>query len=141
LLAGTIVFVSSNAALPMLELSNQYSVASTDAERLRLEAAGAALLARGAHGSLGAFMGFFLSSVGTLLMGFAMLKGRVFARVTAWVGIVGITLLVIYTIGSTFIPEVEAAMMAFALPGGVLMMAWNVLVARKLFQLSRRKLV
>ena len=94
-----------------------------------------ALLARGAHGSLGAFMGFFLSSIGTLLMGLAMLIGRVFSRVTAWVGIVGITLLIIYTIGSTFVPESGEAMMVIALPGGLLLMVWNVMVAKKLFQL------
>jgi hypothetical protein len=138
-LVGTVVFITSNAALPMLELSKQYPVAPTDAQRLMLEAAGAALLARGAHGSLGAFMGFFLSSIGTLLMGLAMLKGRVFTRATSWLGIVGITLLIIYTIGSTFVPEsgpeFGAAMMAIALPGGVLMMVWNVMVAKKLFQL------
>ncbi|MCJ7737003.1 MAG: DUF4386 domain-containing protein [Anaerolineae bacterium] len=134
-LAGTVVFITSNAALPMLELSKQYSVASTDAQRLTIEAAGAALLARGAHGRLGAFMGFFLSSIGTLLMGLAMLKGRVFTSGTSWVGMVGITLLIIYIIGSTFVPESGAAMMAIALPGGVLMMVWNVMVAKKLFQL------
>jgi hypothetical protein len=49
---------------------------------------------------MGAFMGFFLSSIGTLLMSLVMLVGRVFSRVTAWVGIVGITLLIIYTIGT-----------------------------------------
>lgn len=134
-LAGTVVFITSNAALPMLELSKQYSVASTDAQRLTLEAAGAALLARGAHGSPGAFMGFFLSSIGTLLMGLVMLKGRVFTPGTSWVGIVGITLLIIYIIGSTFVPESGAPMMAIALPGGVLLMVWNVMVAKKLFQL------
>jgi len=134
-LAGTVIFVTSNAALPMLELGKQYAVASTDAQRLTLEAAGQALLARGAHGSLGALAGFFLSSIGTLLMGLVMLVGRVFSRVTAWVGVVGITLLIIYVIGTTFVPESGAAMMAVALPGGVLMMAWNILVARTLFQL------
>jgi len=30
-------------------------------------------------------------------------------------------------------------MMAIALPGGVLLLAWNVLVARRLFQLGRGK--
>ena len=133
-LVGTVVFAASNAALPMLELSKQYSVASTDAQRLTLEAAGMALLARGTHGSLGTFMGFILSSIGTLLMGLAMLKGLAFTRATACVGIVGITLLIIYIIGSTFVPEAGTAMMAIALPGGVLMMVWNVMVAKKLFQ-------
>ena len=135
ILVGTVVFMTSNAALPMLELSKQYSIASTDTQRLTLEAAGQALLARGAHGSLGAFMGFFLSSIGTLLMSIAMLIGRVFNRITAWVGIVGITLLIIYTIGSTFVPDSREAMMVIVLPGGLLLMVWNVMVAKKLFQL------
>jgi hypothetical protein len=67
-------------------------------------------------------MGFFLSSIGTLLMGLAMLAGRVFSRVTAWVGIVGITLLMVYTVGSTFLSEPGEAMMVVAMPGGLLMM-------------------
>lgn len=136
LLVGTVVFVMSNAALPMLELSEKYATASTDSQRLTLEAAGEALLTRGAHGSLGAFLGFFLSSIGTLLMGFAMLNGKVFNRVTAWVGIFGITLLTIYIIVSTFVPGSGEAMMVVAMPGGLLMLGWNVMVARKLFQLS-----
>jgi len=134
-LTGTVVFITSNAALPMLELSKQYSVASADAQQSTLEAAGVALLAKGAHGSMGAFMGFFLSSIGTLLFGLVILVGKVFSRVTAWVGIGGIALLIIYTIGVTFVPESEAAMIIVALPGGVLMIVWNVMVAKKLFQL------
>jgi hypothetical protein len=134
-LVGTVVLITGNVALPMLDLSRQYTLASTDAQRLTIEAAGTALLSRGAHGSLGAFAGFFLRSVGTLLMGLAMLKGRVFTRVTAWVGIVGMALLLIYVIGSTFIPGSETVMLALAMPGGILMIAWNVMVARKLFHL------
>jgi hypothetical protein len=86
-------------------------------------------------------MGFFLRSVGTLLMGLAMLKGRVFTRVAAWVGIVGITLLLVYVIGSTFVPGSGEAMMGVALPGGVLMMAWNVMVARRLFRLRAARAI
>lgn len=134
-LIGTVVFITNNAALPMLALSQQYTGASTDAQRFTIEAAGVALLSRGAHGSLGVFMGFFLSSLGTLLMGLAMLKGHVFARSTAWVGLVGITLLIIYIIGSTFMSAPSIAMMVIALPGGVLMMVWNAMVARELFRL------
>jgi hypothetical protein len=135
-LVGTVVFLTSNAALPMLELSQAYSTASTDTQHLTLEAAGEALLARGAHGSFGAFWGFFVSSIGTLLMGLAMLVGRVFSRVAAWVGIVGITFLIVYTIGSTFVPGSGEVMILIAVPGGLLLMAWNVLVAKKLFELS-----
>jgi hypothetical protein len=135
MLVGTVVLTTSNVALPMLGLSKQYALASTDARRLTIEAAGIALLARGAHGSMGAFAGFFLRSIGSLLMGVTMLKGRVFTRVTAWVGIVGMALLGVYVIGSTFVPGSEAVMMALAMPGGILMIAWNIMVAKKLFQL------
>lgn len=135
-LVGMVVFVTSNVALPMLELSRGYATASTGAERMAVEAAGLALLTRGAHGSLGAFAGFFLSSLGTLLMGLAMLPGKAFGRATAWIAIVGTALLAAYTIGTTFTPTTTQAMMALAVPGGLLIMAWNVIVALGLFRLS-----
>jgi hypothetical protein len=134
---GIAVFVANNAALPMLELSRQYSAASTEAQRLALQGAGEALLAKGAHGSMGAFTGFFLSSIGTLLMTVAMFKGRIFGRATAYTGMIGISLLLVYIVGSTFSPGPIGILMAFAMPGGLLMIAWNVMVARKLLQLSR----
>ncbi len=43
---GTAVFVGSNVALPMLELSRQYGLASTESQRLAVQGAGAAMLAR-----------------------------------------------------------------------------------------------
>lgn len=134
-LVGTVVYLNSNVALPMLDLGNQYSVAATDSGRRALEGAGLALLARGAHGSMGFFLGLFLSSLGTLLMDLVILTGRIFSRFTGWVGLVGIGLLMIYTIVFTFVPEPGPAIVIFAVPGGILMMVWNVLIARKLFQL------
>lgn len=80
-------------------------------------------------------MGFFPSSIGTLLMRLAILIGRVFSPLTAWMRIPGITFLIICAIGSTFLPESRQAMMMIALLGGVLLMAWNVRVAKKPFQL------
>jgi hypothetical protein len=133
---GTAVFTANNAALPMLELSRDYAAASTEAQRLALRGAGEALLAKGAHGSMGAFMGFFLSSVGTLLMTVAMFKGRLFGRVAPYTGMLGISLLLVYIAGATFAPESSRMLMAIAMPGGLLMMAWNLTVARRLLQLG-----
>jgi hypothetical protein len=141
MLVGTAILATSNVALPMLGLSKAYTLASTDAQRLTIEAAGTALLARGAHGSLGAFMGFFVRSIGALLMGLAMLKGRVFSRAAGWVGVVGMALLLAYIVGSTFVPGSEAVMMALAMPGGLLIIALNILVARKLLQLRKARTV
>ena len=69
-------------------------------------------------------------------MAFAMLKGRVFSRATAYVGMVGIALLIVYIVGVTFLPTTGPLLMAIALPGGLLMIAWNVMVAARLFRLS-----
>lgn len=134
---GTAIFVANNAALPMLELSKQYATSSTDAQRVALEGAGQTLLAQGAHGSMGAFMGFFLSSLGTLFMALATLRGGVFHRLSAYTGIVGISLLMLYVVGSTFSIGSVGARMVIAMPGGLLMIAWHAIVARRLLRLRK----
>jgi hypothetical protein len=133
---GTTVFVSRNAALPMLDLSRQYALATDDAERLALQSAAQTLLVTGAHGSMGAFFGFFLSSVGTLLMSLAMLSGKVFRPLAAWTGTVGTSLVLIYVAGATFALAPAGALMMIVIPGGLMLIAWNAMVARRLFQLA-----
>lgn len=133
--AGAVVFLASNAALPMLGLSRRYAEAAV-ADRPALEAAAAALLVRGAHGSSGAFPGFFLSEVGTLLMALAMLRGEVFGRWAGWLGVSGASALAVYSVVMTFVRGADSMALALAAPGGLLMVAWHVLVARGLLRLS-----
>ncbi len=130
---GTAVFVTSNASLPMLELAQRYASATTEAQRLTLEGAGEALLARGAHGSAGAFPGFFLSTLGTVLMTVAMLRGGVFGRTAALTGMTGAVILLAYIVVSTFALVPISALLPIAGLGGILVMVWNVMVARGLF--------
>lgn len=131
---GTALFASANAALPMLELSERYAAAS-EGGRATLEAAAESLLARGAHGSYGAFPGFVLSELGTLLMALAMLAGGVFSKRSAWVGIVGMAAMIAYSVAFTFGLGSEALIMAVATPAGLLMLAWYAMVARQLRQM------
>ncbi|MDA3937098.1 MAG: hypothetical protein PF636_09670 [Actinomycetota bacterium] len=133
---GTSVMVASNAALPMLDLSRQFSLATTDSQRIALQGAAQAILATGAHGSMGALAGFFLSSVGTLLMAVAMLVGGVFRRLASWTGIVGMSFLLAYVVGTAFSLAPTGVLMIVAMPGGLMMIAWYVMVARKLFRLT-----
>jgi hypothetical protein len=132
---GTALFASANAALPMLELSGRYAAAS-DSGRVALEAAAESLLARGAHGSYGAFPGFILSEVGTLLMSAAMLVGGVFSKRSAWVGIVGMGVMVLYSVAFTFGVGSDVLIMAVAAPAGLLMLSWYVMVARRLLEIA-----
>lgn len=134
---GTVLFAASNAALPMLELAQQRSM-GTMAERAAIESAAVALLARGAHGSAGAFPGFFLSEVGTLVVAAAMLgRTGVFGRRTGLLGVVGAASLVVYSAIMTFAAVPAELVVAIAAPGGLMMIAWHVLVARRLFALAK----
>jgi hypothetical protein len=135
---GTAVFAASNAALPMLELGRRFSATLVPAERSALVAAADALLARGAHGSYGAFPGFALSEIGTLVTGIALARSRAFGAATAWVGILGVTVLLGYTTAYTFISPTSSLVLLAAMPGGLLMIAWYVLVGRRLITLATR---
>lgn len=132
---GTAVFTANNAALPMLELARGYATADA-AVQPALLAAAEGLLARGAHGSLGAFPGFFISEIGTLVTAVALVRSRALGRTAGWIAIVGSTVLAGYTIAITFAPGSEALMKGVAAPAGLLMLAWYVLVARGLWRLG-----
>jgi len=133
---GTAVFIASNAALPMLELARDWSQA-TAPERTMLETATFALLARGEHGGFGATPAFVLSEIGTLLMAASMVRARTFSPVTGWIGVGGAAVLIGYSLAIVTAPGSEALIMAIAMPGGLLMVAWNVLVARVLWGMRR----
>ena len=133
---GTAVFVASNAALPMLALAGHWSGAAAPA-RPALEAAAEALLARGAHGSAGAFPGFFLSTAGTLIITLGMLRQAALSRRTGIIGAVGAGLLLVYTVVYTFSAGDAAVVMALAMPGGLLIIAWYALAGGRLLALAR----
>jgi hypothetical protein len=139
-LVGTTIFVTSNTALTMLDLSHKYFGATSDGQRLLYAAAGEAMLTKGAHGSLGVFMGFVLPTFATVLMSGVMLSGKIFSRLTSYIGLVGNSLMVVYIILVTFIPAIEKLALAFAMPAGLLVMAWMILFTIKLFKLSKREI-
>jgi hypothetical protein len=135
-LFGGAVYVANNAAVPMFVLSGEYAAATTEARRAALAAAGEAVLARGADFTPGSLVGFVLPSLAQITMSVVMLRGGVFGRTTAYAGIVGFSLLLVFTVWTTFAPEALDTAMLIALPAGLLSMAWNVLVARRLFGLA-----
>ncbi|MFZ5945970.1 MAG: hypothetical protein ACOYVD_17910 [Bacillota bacterium] len=136
---GAAVFITKNAALPMLDLSNKFFAATSIAQKNLLAAAGEAYLAGGGHGSPGALAGFVLLSTGSLMMAFGMLKGNLFSRRTAYVGILGSSLLLIYVLLVTFVPEIKNIAVSVAAPGGLLALAWTIMFTKKLFELGKEK--
>lgn len=134
---GTAIFVSSNVAFPMLSLSREYAAGTTDAERAQCLAAGQALLALGEHSSPGTFMGYLFTDTAGITMGLVMLRSGVFSRLTGWVGIIGFALLLAFNVCAAFVPAIYDPALILAGIGGLLFMATYVLIARRLFQLSR----
>ena len=132
------MYISNNAAIPLLVLSSKYSLANTEIHRTALVSAGEAILSRGEDFTVGSFIPLFLSGVAAICISLIMLRGGIFGKVNAWIGIVGFTFLTLFTIIATFIPALyQAAFYFLASIGGILALTWFALVARRLFQLGR----
>ncbi len=134
---GVAVFYATNRAFPMLDLSNQYASATTDAQRVTLLAAGQAMLSVGQSHTPGTFLGFFLSEVAGILISIVMLRSKIFSKPNAYFGIVGFSLLLIFEICSSFVPTLSHVVLILAMSGGPLSMMWYILIARRLFQLGK----
>ncbi|RJQ28418.1 MAG: DUF4386 family protein [Peptococcaceae bacterium] len=137
-LVGMTIYISNNAAIPMLVLSGKYAAAATDAQRTLFAAAGEAVLAQGEDFTPGSFIGLILSGIAAITISIVMLRGRIFGKPTAWIGIAGFSFLSMFTILSTFVPALYLiAFYVFGMIGGLLALSWFLLVARRFFQLGR----
>ncbi|MGB7437727.1 MAG: DUF4386 family protein [Candidatus Acidiferrum sp.] len=126
---GIAVYIASSRAFPMLSLSRQYAAATTDAQRSLFTAAGQALLAEGQSRS-----GLLLIEFACLLISAVMLRSRIFSKATAWAGMLGNALLMVVEIAFTPVSSSPAVVVAAC--GGLSVMTWYLLVARRLFRLA-----
>lgn len=136
---GVTVFFATNRAFSLLELSGQYAQATSDAQRAMFAAAGQAMLSVGRSHSPGTFVAFFLGELAGILMSVVMLRGGVFSKTTALVGIAGFSLLMIFEVCASFIPTITGVAIIFAAGGGLLNIAWLVLLGRRLLQLVSKR--
>ena len=136
-LLGIGVFYANNRAFPMLALSHQYAAATTDAQRTVIEAAGQAMLSVGKSHSPGTFLGFFLVELAGVMMAVVTLRSKIFSTASAWAGMLGFGVLAIFEFFTSFVSGLDNVAMTLAVFGGLLSMAWYILIARRLFQLGR----
>lgn len=137
-LMGTAIFYGTNRAFPMLDLSTQYAAAASETQRAALEAAGQAMLAVGQSHTAGTFLAFFFSEIGGIFMAVVLLRGKLFNRTAAFAGIIGYSLLLVFEVFSSFVPSSHSAILILAMIGGLANIAWYILIAFGLFQLSRK---
>ena len=84
----------------------------------------------------GAFVGAILLQTGAVLICVVMLRGGVFSRATAWLGIVMHGLDLAHIMCGLFMPIAAMVLMAVA---GVLYPFWFFLVGRRLLQLGNKR--
>ncbi|MCF8379680.1 MAG: DUF4386 domain-containing protein [Bacteroidales bacterium] len=136
-LFGSALMVANNIALPMLELSNKYFASTIESQKILYAAAGESMLAAGAHGSPGMFLGFFIPNIANLIISVVMLKGKIFSKINSWLGIIGSVLMMIYVVAVNFVSGAETIAIVIAMPGGLMLMGWMVIFTIKLFKLSK----
>jgi len=125
-LVGMATYFASTAAFEMLSLSNQYAAATTDAERSTLLAAGQAMLAIWQGTAFD--VSYILSAVAMLIVLAVMLRTSTFGKAAAYAGLLsGAVMLVPPTAGTVGV--------VLSLVSLVPLVAWLILVARRLFQL------
>lgn len=133
---GAAAYLSSNTVFPLYALSRQYAVASA-AQKPVLEAAGYALLAQGADLTPGTLIGLLFIQIAGMLMTGAMLRGAIFGKWAGRVGMAGYSLMIVFFILAAFVPEVYDAALLISAPGGLLLMVYQIMLARRFFQLAK----
>ena len=136
-IVGIAVYFASNTAFSMLALSDQYAAATTEGQRSMLLAAGQALLALnypgGTYQGTGIYMSFLLLAVAGLITSVMMLRSNIFGKVTAYVGMLGSALDLVYCLTFAFVPGLDVYLLSAA---GLLFCVWHILVGRRLYQLG-----
>lgn len=132
--AGVTLFLATPSVFSWLTLSDKFAAATSEAQKTLFLAAGEAVLASDMWHGTGAMVGGLLLQTGTLLATLLMLKGSVFGKATAWVGVVTHGLDLLHILVGFFLPAGGAILMMIA---GPLYLIWFPLLARDFFRLEK----
>jgi len=136
---GIAIFFATNRAFSMLELSNQYANAITDSQRSSFLVAGQAMLSVGKSHSPGTFIGFFLGELAGILMSLVILRGKIFNKAAALIGIIGFSLLLFFEVFTSFVPVLNEISMFLAIGGGALNVIWLILLGIGFLKLVQKE--
>jgi len=127
-LVEAVAFIVARPALEMLYLSEGYAAATTDAQRAMFLAAGEAMLAT--FNGTAFHLSINLFSIYFLIVPIVMLRSHIFGRVTAYTGI----LAAIFN-WALYVPQIGIFLSILSVFPFLLI--WNILIARRLFQLGK----
>jgi hypothetical protein len=122
-----ILIIPARPIYEMFTLSGLYAGATSEAARSQYLAAGEALVAT--FNGTAWFTNTLLGGISLLISSWLMLRGKVFSKATAWVGIVTNGAVCLF-----FIPGIGKVFLLLSLLG---YMVWYVQLARRFFQLAK----
>ena len=127
-LLETVAFIVARPAFEMRYLSEGYAAATSDAQRDAFLAAGEAMLAT--FNGTAFHLSINLFSIYFLIVPIVMLRSHIFGRVTAYMGI----LAAIFN-WALYVPQIGLFLSILSVFPFLLI--WNILIARRLFQLGK----
>jgi hypothetical protein len=131
---GIGVFVTTRSTmLSVLALSDQYAAAATDAQRSLIIGAGQIINALGNPTPQTA--GFFFMAIAVFIISMIMLRGSIFGKVIATVGILTSLLTVVDDFSLVLVPSISGVLLGI---DGGLWVIWWIMVSIRLFQLGHR---
>jgi hypothetical protein len=130
---GVTLFLSTPSISSLAYLSDQYSAATSEARRSQLLSAGEALLAADMWHSTAAFTGGLMLQTAGVWVSVLMLRGGLFGRATAYLGVIANGLDLAHGLVGLFAPGLGGALLMTA---GPLYLAWFPLAGRRLLKLG-----
>ena len=127
-LIGVVLLIPSRPLVELAALSAQYAAAPSAAAKAQYLATGDALLA--AFNGTGWFMNTLLGGISLLASSILILRGKIYSRATAIVGIITNA-----AVCGFFIPGLGTILLFLSLPG---FMIWYFLLAKRFFQMGKR---
>jgi len=131
---GVTLVLAMPTALPLMALSDKYASATSEAARAHFLAAGEAILAADIWHGTGAYIGGIFVQIGAVWISVVMLRGGVFSKATAYLGIITHGLDLVHIVFVPFLPKVATSFMIVA---GLGYPVWLWLVGRRLLQVGR----
>ena len=126
-LVGIAAYYASNTSFNMLALSQQYAAATSEAQKASLQAAGQAMLA--IYTGTAFQVNYIIGAVALIIISVVMLRGGVFSKATAYLGILANTLAL-----GLYLPAIGIYVSIFSV---LFLAVWEVLVGLRFFQLAK----
>jgi hypothetical protein len=137
-LVGVTVVFATHSGLSMLNLSEQYEAAATEAQRAQILAVGQVVMASDMWNSTGGYMAGILLQGAGVIISLVMLRSKEFRAVTAYAGLLGNAFDLTQHVLRPFVPSISGVLLGFA---GPFYLVWFLMLGADLFRLRRDALI